>query len=217
MSTVPMVGLSVAAVWLAVGLTLSLVMGRRGHDAFSWLILGTLFGPLGAVFAFEARSEERRRPELVAGRMSLGSGPVDVLVGFDGSPEAEAAAAVATELLGARVGRLPLATVLPYDCGFEAERAARAGLERQAAAMGRGPRLEILRGRPSRALLERAAEDGYDLVVIGARGSGATKALLGSTATDVARSAPVPVLLTGQRRVEAAAALGPSLLTRRRR
>ncbi|HEV8627025.1 MAG TPA: hypothetical protein VG034_21480 [Acidimicrobiia bacterium] len=40
--------LVVAVSWLAIGLTLSLVMGRRGHDAFTWLVLGTLFGPLGA-------------------------------------------------------------------------------------------------------------------------------------------------------------------------
>ena len=32
--------------WLVTGLVLSLIMGRRGHDAFSWLLLGSLFGPL---------------------------------------------------------------------------------------------------------------------------------------------------------------------------
>lgn len=49
--------LVIAAVWLAIGLTRLLVMGRRGRDTFSWLILGTLFGPLGTIFAVEARSE----------------------------------------------------------------------------------------------------------------------------------------------------------------
>ncbi|HVW35101.1 MAG TPA: universal stress protein, partial [Acidimicrobiia bacterium] len=77
-STVVIVG---AACWLSIGLTLSLVMGRRGHDAFAWLILGTLFGPLGAIFAVEARGEERPRPELIAERRSAGPGPVDLLVG----------------------------------------------------------------------------------------------------------------------------------------
>ena len=92
--------LVVAVAWLSIGLTLSLVMGRRGHDAFSWLILGTLFGPLGAVFAVEARGEEHMRPELVAPRTSGGSGPVDVLVGIDGSPESTSALRAAVELLG---------------------------------------------------------------------------------------------------------------------
>lgn len=189
--------LVMGAIWLTVGLTLSLVMGRRGHDAFSWLILGTLFGPLGAIFAIEARSEERSRPELVARRRSSGPGPIDVLVGVDGSPESRAALVAVTELLGPRLGRLTLATVVPYDSGFDRQRTARAALEQQGETLGGGPRLELLHGRPASVLLERAAEDGYDLLVVGTRGAGASKALLGSTAVDVAQSAKVPVLLMG--------------------
>src|SRR5690348_6745020 len=101
-------------------------MGRRGHDAFSWLLLGTLFGPLGAIFAVEARGEERLRPQLVAGRRSSGPGPVAVLAGVDGSPESRAALLAARRLLGSRLGRLTLATVIPYDAGFDQERTARA-------------------------------------------------------------------------------------------
>lgn len=189
--------LVVAVSWLSIGLILSLVMGRRGHDAFSWLILGTLFGPLGAIFALEARSEERLRPELLARRRSSGPGPIDVLVGIDGSPESRAALLAATSLLGPRLGRLTLATVIPYDCGFDRERTARALLQRQGEAVGGGPRLELLHGRPAPVLLERATGDGYDLLVIGTRGAGASKVLLGSTAVDVAEWAKIPVLLMG--------------------
>ena len=123
--------LVMAASWLSVGLTLSLIMGRRGHDAFSWLVLGTLFGPLGAIFAFAARSDERVRPELVAARLSSGPGPVDVLVGVDGSPESRAALLAATELLGPRLGRLTLAAVVPYASTPLVVRAARQALESQ--------------------------------------------------------------------------------------
>lgn len=185
------------AVWLSVGLTLSLVMGRRGHDAFGWLILGTLFGPLGAIFAVEARQEEQMRPELVAPERSHGSGPVDVLAGLDGSSESRAALAAAIGLLGPRLGRLTLATVIPYDTGVATQRTARAELERQGAAVEAGPELELLHGRPGPVLLQHAAEGGYDLLVIGTRGAGAAKALLGSTAVDVAESAKIPVLLIG--------------------
>ena len=118
----------IAAVWLSVGLTLSLVMGRRGHDAFGWLILGTLFGPLSAIFAVEARGAEQMRPEVVAPERSHGSGPVDVLAGVDGSPESRAAIEAAIALLGARLGRLTLATVIPYDTGVATERQVEAHL-----------------------------------------------------------------------------------------
>jgi nucleotide-binding universal stress UspA family protein len=186
-----------AAVWLSVGLTLSLVMGRRGHDAFGWLILGTLFGPLGAILAVEARGEERARPEMVAPPQSDRVGPVDVLVGVDGSPESAAALAAATALLGPSLGRLTLATVIPYDSGVARQRTARAELERLGGTVDSGPELELLHGRAGPALLEHAAVGGYDMLVIGTRGAGASKALLGSTAADIAESAKLPVLLMG--------------------
>jgi len=189
--------LLVAAGWLSIGLGLSLVMGRRGHDAFSWLVLGALFGPLGAVFALEARGEERIRSELVAARRSAGPGPIDVLAGVDGSPESQAALLAATRLLGPRLGRLTLATVIPYDSGADRKRSARTMLEHQGALVGGGPRLELLHGRPAPVLMERAVDDGYDLLVVGTRGAGASKAFLGSTAVDVAEWARVPVLLMG--------------------
>lgn len=50
----------------------------------------------------------------------------------------------------------------------------------------------VVRGRPSRALLEAA--DGADLLVVGARGPGAlTRLLLGSTSHEVVHTATVPV------------------------
>lgn len=189
-----------AAVWLSIGLTVSLVMGRRGHDAFSWLLLGTLFGPLGAIFAVEARSEELIRPEMVAAPQSTGPGPVDVLVGVDGSPESSSALQAAVELLGPRLGRLTLATVVPYDSGFDRRRTARSMLEAQAELVGGGPQLELLHGRTAPVLLERAMNDDYDLLVLGTRGAGLTKALLGSTAADVSEGAMIPVLLMGNAR-----------------
>lgn len=189
--------LLIAVAWMSVGLTLSLVMGRRGHNAFAWLVLGTLFGPLGLIFAVEARSEEQLRPELIASGTSRGEGPVDVLVGIDGSPESRAALRAAAELLGPRVGRLTLATVIPYDSGVDQQRTARARLEQESTMLGGGPQLEVLHGRPGVVLLQRAAEDGYDLLVIGCRGAGASKAFLGSTAVDIAESAKIPVLVMG--------------------
>ena len=81
----------IAGAWLSLGLLLSLVMGRRGHDAFSWLVLGTLLGPLGVVLAVSSWRAEERRPDHVLEPITRGGG-VDVLVGMDGSPQARAAA-----------------------------------------------------------------------------------------------------------------------------
>lgn len=59
------------------------------------------------------------------------------------------------------------------------------------------PGLDVLEGHPSAALERLAVEGGYDLLVIGTRGSGRKKALLGSAATEVAKQVTVPALLVG--------------------
>jgi nucleotide-binding universal stress UspA family protein len=122
---------------------------------------------------------------------------VDVLVGFDGSSDSAEALAAATALLGTRIGRLTLATVIPFDSGSDRRHAAWSELEKRGAAVPGGPKLELLHGRPAPALLEHAAAGGYDLLVIGTRGVGLSKAFLGSTAVDVAEWAKMPVLLIG--------------------
>jgi nucleotide-binding universal stress UspA family protein len=193
--------IAVAAVWIVIGLVLSLVMARRGHNATVWLALGTLMGPLAVVFAFDSTGHEHMRPTVLdqpAPGPTIGYGPVDVLIGFDGSAESAPAAQTVVELLGPRLGRLTIATVVPYDGGREAERMAIAALERQSGRIGGFvPQVEVLHGRPAAALSLRAAEAGYDLLVVGTRGAGLTKAILGSAAVALSHDSKVPVLLAG--------------------
>ena len=121
---------AIAAGWVVIGLALSIVMGRRGHNSFGWLVLGALLGPLAVVLAVDARRAARSRPSRLAGapRTPAGSGPIDVLVGYDGSPESVAALEGAVAILGQRIGRLTVATVVSYDDVREQERLATAKL-----------------------------------------------------------------------------------------
>ena len=72
-------------------------------------------------------------------------GPVDVLVGLDGSPLSEVAAVSAVRLLGARIGRLTAATVITYDAAQserlrrQEEETANASLTRLRAVLGELP------------------------------------------------------------------------------
>jgi nucleotide-binding universal stress UspA family protein len=192
---------AVAGVWIVIGLVLSLVMARRGHNGTVWLALGTLMGPLAVIFALDASGHEDMRPAVLdqpGPGPTLGYGPVDVLVGFDGSSESEPAAQAVVELLGPRLGRLTIATVVPYDGGRDAERRAIAALEHQSDRVGGFvPQVEVLHGRPAAALSLRAAEAGYDLLVVGTRGAGFSKAILGSAAVELSHDSKVPVLLAG--------------------
>jgi nucleotide-binding universal stress UspA family protein len=192
---------AVGASWLGIGLVLSIVMGRRGHDGFGWLVSGTIMGPLAIALAIDAkRHDERLRPASLPLRLrnAAHQGPIDVLVGYDGSAESAAAVDEVVALLGPRLGRLTVATVVSYGDIPELERLARHRLEQLARRRNpRARKFEILHGRPSVALARRAAEDGYDLIAVGTRGAGISKAIFGSAATELARDSKVLVLVVG--------------------
>jgi nucleotide-binding universal stress UspA family protein len=190
----------VALAWGLLGVSTALVMGRRGHQPFMWLMLAIVFGPLVLPLAVNALLHDRPGlfERLSSGRR--GAGSVDVLVGTDGSPEAESACRSAIQMLGSRLGRLTLAAVVDYDVAVgsglaEENERARTGLMRTAEATGLRPEALLLSGRPAEVLRKYAVEEGYDLIVVGRRGHGASRLLLGSVADALARGGEVPVLI----------------------
>lgn len=195
--------LAIGAAWVAIGLVLSVVMGRRGHDSFGWLVIGTMLGPLAVVLAVDARRhDEALAPARVQpGQAGTDGGFVDVLAGYDGSPESIAAIDAVVALFGDRLGRFTVATVVAYGEVQDSERAAKEALNALTErAWRRAPELEVLHGAPAAALSRFAVEDAYDVIAIGSRGTGVTKAVLGSAASDLARKTTVPVLVVGASR-----------------
>lgn len=193
--------LMIAALWMAIGVVASVAMGRRGHNPFAWLALGAIFGPLLIPIATVAVRDERMRRRREVSGGSPGQGPVDILVGIDGSPESEAALQEAVKLFATRIGRLTLANVEDFDSAgsfmpLEVEERAVETLERLASSTGSPkPGSVILTGRPANALAKYATEEGYQVIAIGRRGHGASNAIMGSTATRLARGADLPVLI----------------------
>jgi hypothetical protein len=45
----------VMAAWLAIGVVTAIAMDRRGHDAFTWMLLGAILGPLVVPLALSAQ------------------------------------------------------------------------------------------------------------------------------------------------------------------
>ena len=203
--------LVVAVVWVVVGLGVGLWMVRRGHDP-RWAVIAVALGPLFVPIALE---RVERRPRLAAGpEGSLDrQGGARVLVGLDGSPESRRALERARSLLGPGCGQLVLAEVVWQDATEDADRAdisaaerrlsaAAAGLGRDGADGGHGAdgvrvSREVLTGPPGEALLVFAEEQGVDLVVVGRRGHGLSRALLGSTSAHLVHRSRVPVLVVG--------------------
>lgn len=190
---------AVAGAWMAIGLTVALILGRRGHDPFTWLVVGTVLGPLGAVLALDSvLHDEGLRPKrlvTVPRPVVARDQAIDVLAGIDGSAHALEALDAALELVGPRLGRLTLATVIPFDGGRANDTRAEQLLTDLRSSLGRPVTLEVLHGPPATALLQRAEDDGYELLVAGTRGAGGK--LFGSAAAELAAHATVPLLLVG--------------------
>jgi nucleotide-binding universal stress UspA family protein len=204
------------ATFVCIGFVLAVVMGRLGHSPFAWGLLGLVLGPIALLLALVAARDEPSPARLVASGVP-GAGPVDVLVGIDGSPESAAATTATLDLLGGRVGRLTLVAVTEIGDSVAArQEQARLGdeLELQAEAVRVWlrehhlpvkavrpviPELVLRSGQPAAILDRIAAEDGYGLLVVGARGAGLARFVLGSVATSLAARASVPVLVVGDR------------------
>lgn len=160
MSTEPLLVIIVVA-WVAIGLALSFLMGRRGYEPFSWFVLGSMLGPLAIALAVDA-GRHRQREDMSLRHPGIGStGTTDVVVGVDGSPESSAAILGVVELFGSALGRLTLVAVIPYDATPETERAAKDSLLRQAQdATPRELDMHVVRGK--------AAPDKHVHVALGA-------------------------------------------------
>jgi nucleotide-binding universal stress UspA family protein len=195
--------------WVSFGPVLAVVMGRRGHSPWTWGLLGIFLGPLAVPSAIDAH--RRRRQAILAARSVAAGpgrpGPLSVLVGIDGSDEARVALSRALDLLGDRIGRLSLVTVIDYDTAedpwrfADAEASARQWMAAaRAAASNIDSEEYIVVGEPARALIRIASERGYQLLVAGSRGRGLSPYLLGSVAQSLAATSPVPVLIGGQGR-----------------
>ena len=202
--------LLIVLTWLVIGAAVGVVEARRGHWSSTWVVTAVL-GPFAIPYAIQLRRRARQAaPQRLATGLPL-DGHLDVLVGIDGSPASRVAARMAVQLLNRRIRRLTLAHVLDYDAAnppdgsplappeYDDVRAAEAELRevadelRAVADVTAGT--VLLAGEPATALQDHAVAEGHDLLVVGCRGRGMAKLVLGSCASRLACSSRVPVML----------------------
>lgn len=188
-------------IWSAIGVVTAFVMRRRGHDLVAWAAVGIVFGPFTVPLASaQLRRALWVRPRMLA-RGAAGRGHLDVLVGIDGSKDARRALRSAVDRFGQGLGRLTLAMVVDADAALDmdtwgGEQWCHDVLQDHAALVDEPrPTTVLLSGDPARALARYAADEDYDLIVVGPRGHGLSEALLGSVALRLARGAETPVLV----------------------
>jgi nucleotide-binding universal stress UspA family protein len=205
-----MVQALIVAGWIAIGGAVGFYEVRRGHWRWLWL-RGAIAGPLAIPLARQANRDEPHAKPVVLG--DAPEGPhrpgLSVLVGVDGTHDSGTASSSIVRALGPRLGSLTLATVLDYEAMVDyaapsgqqdRDRAQAEALLAGVAAdlepvLGRHPATVVLAGKPATALQQHAHEQGCDLIVIGRRGRGVIKPILGSCASELARASSVPVVI----------------------
>jgi len=195
----------VFALWIVTASIVVVVMVRRGHDGPRWAIISFALAPIAPLLASFARYQARATKDTIVEAGEPGEGPLGVLVGIDGSPEATDALRGTLELLANRIGRLHLATVVDYETASNKRRpdrksadanlAAAAQLASQTSAVV--PTTVVLAGPPAAALVQHALGEGLDLLVVGRRGWGRKSWLEGSVARELSREARVRVAILG--------------------
>ena len=192
-------------VWLALVVASAVVASyasrRWGRDPFGWILLCVAMGPIALVALFGTHQRDRARSTgLVQGDAGAHSGPI--VVACDGSDVVDWLAALVRETH--REGcEVMLLAVLPYDVeehGDSAEVKVRAdamtAAARRALEQHGVPTRTIVRyGPPGEAIVRFANETSASLIVIGRRGAGLTRALLGSVSGYVTQHAGVPVAI----------------------
>ncbi|MGE2732797.1 universal stress protein [Mycolicibacterium vaccae] len=186
-------------VWLLTGTITGVWLVRRGHD-IRWILIALMLGPIFVPIALERVDREgpRRASQDRTADSWPASGAARVVVGWDGSAQAEAALAAANRLFSA-TGELVLAEVVPYEAADDPQQSAvSAAWERLSdvvAQSATAPRHEVLVGAPAEALAQLARQVDADVIVVGRRGRGLSRRVLGSVSTSLLEQAPVPVLV----------------------
>ncbi|MDQ3885816.1 MAG: universal stress protein [Actinomycetota bacterium] len=194
-------------VWVLVGVAaVAFFLGRQGHRDPSWYLLGGVLGPLFVPVAAERAWRRTRRLEGSAHTQSSSSvapqsSGLAVLVGVDGSPESDQAVRDAGRIVAAGVDRVILATVLDVDAVEQDDEMQRQRARKLLAdrtdwlAGGARTATVVAAGQPARALLDLADTEHVDLVVVGRRGRGLSRQIMGSVAEQVTSRSSRPVLL----------------------
>lgn len=187
----------VIAIYLAV---------RWGREPFGWALLTAVLGPIAIVGLVGTRQSDVLKPEAFE-RMNGGGRPgaSSIVAPVDGSEAAERVARYIAQMHADRSDVVLLA-VLPHESRTrttpqqESEHAAvLESMTRKARAIldeaGVRHRVTVGYGSAGAEIVRFAGEENADLIVIGRRGSGLSKALLGSVSDHVVKNATRPVVV----------------------
>jgi nucleotide-binding universal stress UspA family protein len=196
-------------VWAIVVITSMVLVAylakRWGRDPFGWALLGAVMGPIALVGLAGTRQSDMQHPSPFETATPRPNGS-PLLAAVDGAP---ASTRVANYIAAMHRpdAEVVLLTVLPHEArpgdawaGLPDEHqrrvdAATAEAARILGEAGMRPRVVVGYGSPAEEILRCATEERAEVIILGRRGAGLTKALLGSVSDRVVREAKSPVVV----------------------
>lgn len=202
--------LEILVPWLLLVLVTMIVVTyfalRWGRDPFGWLLLSAAMGPIALVALVGTRHrdlEVGRRP--AAPGLPKRHGTSRIVVGSDGSAVGPRIAEHIVRDFG-DLAEVVLVCVLPPEAEPRGNEQGRKELDARAAHMtgsvlavletaGVPARTAVAFGRPGEEIVRIADQEQADLLIVGRRGAGLSRALLGSVSEHVVKHATRPVLV----------------------
>jgi nucleotide-binding universal stress UspA family protein len=198
-----------ALVWAGIVIASMLVASwlalRWGRDPFGWALLAAVLGPIALIGLVGAHQSDTARPEPFEHAGARRAGTEELLAAVDGSPSSVRVARYIAES-HPHATEVALLAVLPHEARPSASGAAQEEHQRQVDAVtsearkiieaaGVPVRIVVGYGVPGETIVRAADEEHANVIVIGRKGAGLTKALLGSTSDYVVKHARQPVLV----------------------
>jgi nucleotide-binding universal stress UspA family protein len=202
--------LEILVPWLVVVLVTMIVVTylalRWGRDPFGWLLLSAAMGPIAIIALIGTRHAdvERQRRPTVSGAPPV-AGSTRIIVGCDGSATGPRIAEYIVRDLSQNAN-VVLACVLPHEAEPTGSDQARRDCEARVSQMtqatldvlgsgGVSVRTAVVFGQAGEEIVRLADREQADLIIVGRRGAGLSKALLGSVSDHVVKHAARPVLI----------------------
>lgn len=194
--------------WVSLGLfAVVFFLARHGRRSAYWYVIGAALGPIllpisaelassrgRVLWRHQVRDEHAGKDEESVRTPALST----VVVAIDGSPESDHAAQEAAAQFASKTTRVVLVMVLdPDDSGDQRQANSRALLQERAVWFDTfvSVMCEIDHGDPVSVILSRAEAIDADVLVLGRRGRGFSRRVLGSVADRVVRRFPHSVVL----------------------
>jgi nucleotide-binding universal stress UspA family protein len=190
------------AIVLVSMLVVTFLARKWGHDPFGWVFLAAVMGPIAIIGLLGTRHRDDDVARTAPPRRGAGGRP-SVVIGCDGSEASARAAGYAagsfsnSDIVLLVVEAHGAEPRTPDEERQQVDRVASQTASARSALSAKGvvPEVTVAYGNVGEEIVRYADREGVDAIVVGRRGAGLSRALLGSVSDHIVKNAKQPVVV----------------------